>query len=420
MIDIIQEIVSSLSRNKLRTALTGFSVAWGIFILIVLLGSGNGLINAFEYNSSQQSLNSGTIYSGWTSKDYGGFNAGRRIDFKATDTELIQRLLSKHVQDMGGNLWLSDKIVSYGQNYQSAGIRGVFPNYTDMWRCKILKGRFINQNDMDQKRKAAVIGTRLSDVLFKDMDRDEIIGKFFNASGVAYKVIGIYETDKNDGRDVIYLPFNTVQTIYMTGNYVDEIIFTSKGLSSIEDNEAFEEDIKRVLAASHHFAPDDDGALGIWNRMKQYLQTQGGMSILTTSIWVIGILTLISGIVGVSNIMLITVKERTREFGIRKALGAKPNSILALVIAESVAITALFGYIGMVAGIGLTELMDMMTGTKEMDSGVWSEVVFLNPTVEISTAIEATLVLIIAGTIAGLIPARKAVSIRPIEALRAE
>ena len=282
------------------------------------------------------------------------------------------------------------------------------------------KGRFINQNDMDQKRKAAVIGTRLSDVLFKDMDRDEIIGKFFNASGVAYKVIGIYETDKNDGRDVIYLPFNTVQTIYMTGNYVDEIIFTSKGLSSIEDNEAFEEDIKRVLAASHHFAPDDDGALGIWNRMKQYLQTQGGMSILTTSIWVIGILTLISGIVGVSNIMLITVKERTREFGIRKALGAKPNSILALVIAESVAITALFGYIGMVAGIGLTELMDMMTGAKEMDSGVWSEVVFLNPTVEISTAIEATLVLIIAGTIAGLIPARKAVSIRPIEALRAE
>lgn len=420
MIDIIQEIVSSLSRNKLRTALTGFSVAWGIFILIVLLGSGNGLINAFEYNSSQQSLNSGTIYSGWTSKDYGGFNAGRRIDFKATDTELIQRLLSKHVQDMGGNLWLSDKIVSYGQNYQSAGIRGVFPNYTDMWRCKILIGRFINQNDMDQKRKAAVIGTRLSDVLFKDMDRDEIIGKFFNASGVAYKVIGIYETDKNDGRDVIYLPFNTVQTIYMTGNYVDEIIFTSKGLSSIEDNEAFEEDIKRVLAASHHFAPDDDGALGIWNRMKQYLQTQGGMSILTTSIWVIGILTLISGIVGVSNIMLITVKERTREFGIRKALGAKPNSILALVIAESVAITALFGYIGMVAGIGLTELMDMMTGAKEMDSGVWSEVVFLNPTVEISTAIEATLVLIIAGTIAGLIPARKAVSIRPIEALRAE
>ena len=204
------------------------------------------------------------------------------------------------------------------------------------------------------------------------------------------------------------------------GNKLNSIIFTTRGLTSEESNEAFEQDYRRVIAANHRFAPEDEGAIWLWNRFTSYLQAQNAMGILRIAIWVIGIFTLLSGIVGVSNIMLITVRERTHEFGIRKALGAKPRSILWLIIVESVTITTVFGYVGMVAGIGATEWMNVAFGSQTVDAGLFEAQMFSDPTVDIGIAVQATLTLIVAGTLAGLFPARKATKIRPIEALRAE
>ena len=211
-----------------------------------------------------------------------------------------------------------------------------------------------------------------------------------------------------------------MQTIYNKGNRLNSIIFTTKGLTTEASNEQFEADYRRVIAANHRFDPTDDGAIWLWNRFTSYLQAMAAMGILRTAIWVIGIFTLLSGIVGVSNIMLITVRERTHEFGIRKALGAKPRSILWLIIVESVVITTLFGYVGMVAGIGATEWMDAAFGSQTVDAGMFEAKMFSNPTVDLGIAVQATVTLIVAGTLAGLFPARKATRIRPIEALRAE
>ena len=255
-------------------------------------------------------------------------------------------------------------------------------------------------------------------MLFKK-DADKAIGKFVNANGVVYQVVGLF-TDKGSFQPNAFIPFTTLQLIYNKGDKLNNLIFMTQGLDTEEKNEIFEKEYRKAIGVHHRFTADDKGAIWMWNRFTQFLQQEKAMRILTIAIWVIGIFTLLSGIVGVSNIMLITVKERTREFGIRKALGAKPISILWLIIAESVTITTFFGYIGMVAGIAATEYMNTVAGNQTVDAGVFTETVFLNPTVDISIAIQATMTLVIAGTLAGFFPARKAVMIRPIEALRAD
>ena len=269
---------------------------------------------------------------------------------------------------------------------------------------------------MEEERKVIILHKKTVETLFP---HQHPIGKYVNANGVAYQIVGIYE-DQNSFSPSALAPFTTIQAVYAKGDSIDNITFTTQGLTSEGDNERFEADYRRVLGGQKLFDPTDDGAIWIWNRFTQYLQQQTATQILHIAIWVIGIFTLLSGIVGVSNIMLITVRERTHEFGIRKALGAKPMSILWLIISESVAITTFFGYLGMVAGIAVTEYMNVVAGKQTMNMGVFSMTFFENPTVDLSVAIEATLTLIIAGTFAGLFPALKAVRIRPIEALRAE
>ena len=419
MIDIWQEIYSTIKRNKLRTFLTGFAVAWGIFMLIVLLGAGNGLIHAFEQSASERAMNSIKIYPGWTSKSYDGLKEGRRVELDNKDVSASNHYFPEQVIKTGATVYQSNINLSFGSEYVNLSLMGVYPNYTEVEVAKLTKGRFINEIDIKERRKVIVLHKKTAEILF-DKTHTEPIGQFVNAGNVVYQVVGIYNDKGDSGDSAGFIPFSTLQTIYNKGDKLNNLVMTTQNLETIEDNEAFEANYRKVIGANHRFDPKDDSAIWIWNRFTNYLQQQKGSSMIRTAIWVIGIFTLLSGIVGVSNIMLITVKERTREFGIRKALGAKPLSILWLIIVESVAITTLFGYIGMVAGIGATEWMNQAFGNETMDTGMWSETVFLNPTVDISIAIQATLTLIIAGTLAGLFPARKAVRIRPIEALRAD
>lgn len=415
MFDYVTEIVSTIRRNKLRTALTGFAVAWGIFILIVLLGAGNGLIHSFEERSSRRALNSVKVYPGWANKPYEGLKEGRAVNLDNGDLELTKSQFPDNVDEIGAYVYQGSCNVSYGSEYISAGLDGHYPNEVKISGIKMVKGRYINDMDIRDCRKVVVINEKTEAVLF---GQEDAIGHFVNIGDVAYKVVGVLKSDYQNGE--AHIPFTTLQIIYGKGTKLENYAFTTKGLDTEEANAAFEAELRKTLGQKHHFAADDDGAVWLWNRMSQYLQATQAMNILQTAIWIIGIFTLVSGIVGVSNIMLITVKERTREFGIRKALGAKSRSILALVMAESVAITTFFGYVGMVAGIGVTELVSSLIDGNGEGGGMLSADVFSNPTVDLSIAIEATLALIVAGAIAGFVPARKAVKIKPIEALRAD
>ncbi|MCD7899467.1 MAG: ABC transporter permease [Bacteroides sp.] len=417
MIEIWQEIYSTIRRNKLRTFLTGFAVAWGIFMLIVLLGAGNGLIHAFDANSSEMAMNSVRVTGGWTSKPYDGLKEGRRIQLDNKDLEVTGTQFPDNVISTGARVRQGSITLSYGSEYVSTSFSGVYPNYTEVERIKPAGGRFINDIDLRERRKVIILNKKTAELLFP---KEEAIGKFVIGNGIAYQVVGLYSDQGDSDSREAYIPFTTLQLIYNKGDKLNNLFFTTKGLYTEKDNKAFIDAFRKKINANHRIDPTDNGGLWIWNRFMQYLQQQNATFGLRLAIWIIGIFTLLSGIVGVSNIMLITVRERTREFGIRKALGAKPHSILFLVIIESVFITALFGYIGMVFGIGVTEIMNTVAGNQTMDTGAWQETVFLNPTVGVDVAIQATLTLVVAGTFAGLFPAWKAVKISPIEALRAD
>ena len=393
MIDLWQEIYGTIKRNKLRTFLTGFAVAWGIFMLIVLLGAGNGLIHAFEENSGERALNSIRVYGGWTTKPYDGLKEGRSIDLDNRDLEDTEAFFTDRVEGAGATLYQAATDISYGPEYVNLSLNGVHPNYVEVEAVKVVEGRFINQTDIRERRKSIVLHRKSTDVLF-GKTHTEPLGRFVNAGGVAYQVVGIYDDEGSSEPNSAFIPFSTLQTIYNKGNRLNSIIFTTKGLTTEASNEQFEADYRRVIAANHRFDPTDDGAIWLWNRFTSYLQAMAAMGILRTAIWVIGIFTLLSGIVGVSNIMLITVRERTHEFGIRKALGAKPRRA--------------------------TEWMDAAFGSQTVDAGMFEAKMFSNPTVDLGIAVQATVTLIVAGTLAGLFPARKATRIRPIEALRAE
>ena len=419
MIDLWQEIYGTIKRNKLRTFLTGFAVAWGIFMLIVLLGAGNGIIHAFEENSAQQALNSIRVYPGYTTKPYDGLKEGRWIQLDNRDLEDTQTQFPDNVIEVGATLYQSATDISYGAEYVNLSLLGVYPNYIEVEAVKTAAGRFINQTDIKERRKVIVLHKKSAEILFGKTHTSPI-GKFVNAGGIAYQVVGLYNDEGSSEPSNAIIPFSTLQVIYNKGNKLNNIVFTTKNLTSEADNEAFEAKYRQVIGTNQRFDPTDDGAIWLWNRFTNYLRSQKSIFILRIAIWIIGIFTLLSGIIGVSNIMLITVRERTHEFGIRKALGAKPRSILWLIIVESVTITTVFGYIGMVAGIGLTEWANTVFGSQTVNAGLFEAKMFSDPTVDIRIAIQATLTLIVAGTLAGLFPALKAVTIRPIEALRAD
>ncbi len=420
MRDLFIEIWESVRRNILRTCLTGFAVAWGIFMLIVLLGAGNGLMNALLTGSQRISVNSMMIGGGYTSKAYGGLQSGRPIELEAKDAELVMRAFPNIVENITATISLSQEVV-YQDNSVSVQLQACYPEYMTNEGLKLLYGRFINRKDLEEQRKVVVISDQMAEIFTGSESRvPSMLGKMIKCGGVSFKVIGILKSDMSSSTRDIYAPFTSVRTMFNKGKYVDEITFTFHGLETEEENELFEKRLRALINTSHKAAPDDNRAVWIWNRFTQSLQMDKGTDIVSTALWIIGLLTLLSGIVGVSNIMLITVKERTREFGIRKAIGASPWNITRLILAESITITTFFGYIGMFFGLVACEILDITLGQSSL-SVLGQEIsVFVNPTVGVNTAIGATLVLIISGAIAGLFPAMNAAKVRPIEALRAE
>lgn len=416
-LELFKEIWNAASRNKLRTSLTGFAVAWGIFMLIFLLGAGNGLINAQMMQMDRHVSNSMAVYGGKTSKAYNGLKEGRRITLRDKDITTTSKGFKDHVDKVGEEIMEDNsQTVSYGENYVTPTIVGVAPEFMEIQKNKILEGRFINQLDMREQRKVIIISRKMERELTSG--HESLMGKYVKVNAFAFRVVGIYKEDESQQEQQGYVPFTTFKTMYGRGDQVGSILFTFHGITTEAENEEFEKQYRQKINRNHDAAPDDQSAVYLWNRNSQHMMMETGMSVIRTALWVIGLLTLLSGVVGISNIMLITVKERTHEFGIRKALGAKPRSILQLIIVESVIITAFFGYIGMMIGIGANEWMNATIGQETIDTGLFQATMFLNPTVGLDVCIEATMVMIIAGTIAGIIPAWKAARIRPIEALR--
>ena len=424
--ELLNEIWATARRNKLRTALTGFAVAWGIFMIIVLLGAGNGLINAQLKQSDRFLSSSMVVFGGETSMAYQGLKEGRDIRLKQRDIATTASDFKEHVDAVGAQ-YRTAGVISLGQQYISTQICGVYPNHTQIDKVEMMYGRFINDIDLREKRKVLVVSNKQAEELLavpsaaaSRQPIERLIGRYVNIGSFAFKVVGIYKEQEN-GRADAFSSYAAIKSIY--GANTDDagrIEFTFHGLPTEEANEAFEADYRQRLNLNHQAHPDDESAVWLWNRYTQNLQMETGLGILRMALWIVGLFTLLSGIVGVSNIMLITVKERTHEFGIRKAIGARPWGILKLIIIESIIITTIFGYIGMLLGVGANEWMNATIGHTQVDAGLFKATMFVDPTVGIDVCIEATIVMVIAGTIAGLVPAMKAARIRPIEALRAE
>ena len=419
MRELIKEIWSTSKRNKLRTSLTGFAVAWGIFMLIFLLGAGNGLINAQLQQSTRFLANSMRVFPGETSKAYKGLKEGRSITLNDKDILISNQTYGQYVDDVGGRLEQYNVNINYGDNYvASQSLVGVAPTHPKIDKTEMIAGRFINEIDMKDQRKNVVLSRSQAKELSKDYR--SLVGKNVKISNLNFQVVGIYKDDESRNNTEAFIAYSTIKTIYAKGDDAGSLEFTIKNLKTQEDNEQFEKNYRASINNNHQAAPDDDRTIWLWNRYMDNIQMNQGIAIMQTALWIVGLFTLLSGIVGVSNIMLITVKERTREFGVRKAIGAKPWSILKLIITESIIITSFFGYIGMVCGVAANEIMDATIGHTTVDTGLFKAAMFVNPTVGLGTCIGATIAIVIAGTIAGLIPAIKAARIRPIEALRAE
>ena len=388
-------------------------------MLIFLLGAGNGLINAQLQQSTRFLANSMRVFPGETSKAYKGLKEGRSITLNDKDILISNKTYGQYVDDVGGRLEQYNVNINYGDNYvASQSLVGVAPTHPKIDKTELIAGRFINEIDMKEQRKNVVLSRSQAKELSKDYR--SLVGKNVKISNLNFQVVGIYKDDESRNNTEAFIAYSTIKTIYAKGDDAGSLEFTIKNLKTREDNKQFEKNYRASINNNHQAAPDDERTIWLWNRYMDNIQMNQGIAIMQTALWIVGLFTLLSGIVGVSNIMLITVKERTREFGVRKAIGAKPWSILKLIITESIIITSFFGYIGMVCGVAANEIMDATIGHTTVDTGLFKAAMFVNPTVGLGTCIGATITIVIAGTIAGLIPAIKAARIRPIEALRAE
>ena len=419
MLDLFSEIWSTLRQNKLRTTLTGLAVSWGIIIIIVLIGSGNGLMNALMNNAGEEIQNIITVYPGVTSMPYNGIKEGTRVRFNDRDIAFSEQFSDK-IDRASGNLEFSDT-VSYGREALSSEIFGADPLLKSIWNIRMVSGRFINKKDLADNSKHIVIDEEAaSQLLGDDKDFSKLLGRYVTVGNIPFKVIGIKEAPEQSWGHESYIPYTTAKIMRTDGAWLNRLTLEFHDLESKEANEEFEKAYKRGINNFHGLNPEDNRTTYLRNAYLSNQEMSKAIKIMRLALWILGFLTLLSGIVGVSNIMLITVKERIHEFGIRKALGATPFSIMKLIVVESVIITAFFGYIGMVLGMAADFLLDKTIASHPMDIGIIQLYIFKNIGVGFDVAIEATLLLIVAGTVAGLIPAWKGARVRPIEALRAE
>jgi putative ABC transport system permease protein len=409
-IDKWQEIFNTIQKNKLRTFLTGFSVAWGIFMLIILLGSGKGLENGVREQFKGGATNGIWISSGITSMKFKGLKTGREIDLTNEDYSYLKTTL-KGPDRMSARLFLGSCLTSYKKEYGTFFVSPCHPDYGIIKEVQILQGRFLNNIDISEFRKVAVIGEKVKSDLFKGSDTIAL-GKYISIKGVLFKVVGIFRdfSRNDDEQKRIYLPISTAQRIFNGDNIINQVSFTT-GTAPPEEADAMVKNTRTILAKRHTFSYDDERAINIWNKSEEVRKFNALFAGIRLFIWIIGIGTIIAGVVGVSNIMMIVVKERTKEIGIRKALGATPFSIISLVLQESILITGFAGYVGLVLGVGLLELISKNMPETEF---------FRNPEADFSLALGATILLVIAGAIAGFVPAMKAAKVRPVEALRDE
>jgi len=408
IIDRWEEIFSTIKKNKLRTFLTGFSVAWGIFMLIILLGSGQGLENGVRDQFQSSATNTLWIWGGETTLAYKGIKPGRDIEFDNSDYDDLKRNLNGIGYMAGRSHVWGNNTVSYKNEFGNFEISTVHPDYQVIEKIDMVEGRFINEFDLIKSLKVTAISTNVQQSLFKD---EPALGKYVNVKGIPFKVVGIWqdENGRQDEQRMIYLPISTAQKVFMGRDRVQTMAVTV-GSNSVSESKEMTNEIKSRLANRLKFDVKDENAMFVWNGVEEFKKFMDLFAAIRMFIWVIGIGTIIAGIVGVSNIMMIAVKERTKEIGIRKSMGATPMSIIFLIMQESILITAVAGYIGLVLGVGLLELISPHIQTE----------FFRNPEANLGIAISATLVLIIAGMIAGFVPARRAAAIKPVEALRDE
>lgn len=412
-----QEIFSTIKKNKLRTSLTAFGVFWGIFMLVIMLGSGNGLRNGVIGGFDGFATNSFFVWAQKTNKAYQGFQPGRRFNYNNEDTEAIKNQVpeAEYVcarNQLGG--FRGGNNVSRGIKTGQFSVFGDFPEFQKIQPMKKLKGRFINQYDIEQKRKVAVIGNRVQEILF-EKDEDPL-GKYIKINGVYFQVVGLFKTQQSGGQgqeeaQTVYVPFTTFQTAFNFGNLVGWYSITSKPDVPVE---IVENKVIDLLKKRHHVSPDDQLAIGHWNMGKEFGKISGLFNGIDLLVWIVGIGTLVAGVIGVSNIMLIVVKERTKEIGIKRALGATPWKVVSQIILESVFLTTIAGYMGLVLGIGILEMVNSAIGANP-EGGM-----FKNPEVDLNIAITALTILIVSGALAGFIPAKRAIQVKPIEALRAD
>jgi putative ABC transport system permease protein len=408
-IDKWQEIYSTIKKNKLRTFLTGFSVAWGIFMLIILLGSGKGLENGVQDEFAGSVTNGIWISSGVTSKEYKGFKAGRRVEFTNEDySNLKVNLDPDHISS---RLFMGNTLTSYKDEYGSFYLSPCHPDYGYIKDVELLQGRFLNELDIEKNRKVAAIGEQVEDALFKGAD-SLALGKYIKINGVLFRVVGVFRdfSRNDDEMKRIYVPITTAQTVFNGNNIVSQISFTT-GDKNPEEVDEMVSNTKLLLSRKHKFDETDNRAVYVWNKSEEVRKFKALFAGIRMFIWIIGIGTIIAGVVGVSNIMMIVVRERTKEIGIRKAMGATPFSIVTLILQESVLITSFAGYIGLLLGVALLELVGANMPETEF---------FKNPEADFSLAISATILLVIAGSLAGFVPAMRAAKVKPVVALKDE
>jgi putative ABC transport system permease protein len=401
-----QEILDTVRKNKLRTLLTGFSVAWGILILIVLLGSGQGLAHGVEYGFRDDATNSIWMRSGQTSLPWKGLRPGRNVQFTNEDYD-VARSAFPGVDHVSGRFYIRGNLtVAYQGQTSSFDVRSVHPDHLHLEKTEMAEGRFLNPIDVAEFRKVAAIGVRVKAQLFKGR---EALGEYIEINAVPFRVVGVFTDAGSEGeQERVYIPISTAQRTFNGANRIAMVMMTV-GDSTVDQSEAIVEDLRLRTAERHGFDPEDRRAVSIFNAVVEFQRFVNLMGGIRVFVWVIGVGTLLAGVVGVSNIMMIAVKERTKEIGIRKALGATPWSVMSLVLKEAVLVTGVAGYVGLVAGVGLLQLMAGALGENEM---------FRRPEVDFGVAMAATALLVVAGALAGFFPARRAAAIRPVEALR--